>query len=320
MRGLFDQPLTFLPIYQSRVWGGTAFETLLNRQPPKGGPFGEAWELVDRPEAQSLVAEGPWAGTSLHELWTAHREAVFGNSFPDSERFPLLIKLLDARESLSVQVHPTEAASNEGLGEPKTEAWILLDTQPDAAVYAGFRAGVNRAHFESALTSGHVEPLLHRVPVQSGDVLFIPSGRCHAIGGGCLLAEVQQNSDTTYRVYDWGRLGLDGRPRELHLDQSLRCINFEDIEPGLVPVDSEPLVNCPFFQLERWTLNEPRLTVGHGSATQGAFFLIESGRVRCGNSEFERGACFWLPAAIAAETPLAPLRGDAQVLRFSHGA
>lgn len=321
MRGPFDQPLLFAPVYQSRVWGGSAFETTLNRRLPHNarGPLGESWDLVDRPEAQSLVTEGPWAGLSLHELWTSHRESVFGSDLPNSARFPLLIKILDAREALSVQVHPPEALAQDGLGEPKTEAWILLDAHPDAAVYAGFRQGVDRSRFEQALRSGNIESLLHRIPVKSGDALFIPSGRCHAIGAGCLIAEVQQNSDTTYRVYDWDRVGLDGLPRPLHLEESLKCIHFDDPEPALIPADAHPLVACPFFQLERWTLHAPRSTAAtHGrSRDQGAFFLVESGYLRCGQHEFSRGAGFWLPARAVAHTRFEPLTPSANLLRFS---
>ena len=317
MRGLFDQPLLFEPLYQSRVWGGTAFKSSLGRALPQGGPFGEAWDMVDRPEAQSLVAEGPWAGVSLHELWTTHREPVFGKNLPESERFPLILKILDAREALSVQVHPPEQAALEGLGEPKTEAWVVLDAQPQAAVYAGFRSGVDRSRFERALTSGNVEPLLHRIPVQSGDTLFIPSGRCHAIGAGCLLAEVQQNSDTTYRVYDWDRLGLDGRPRELHIEQSLRCITFNDTEPGLITPNGEELIRCDHFQIHRWTLRQARPANGSETPARGAFFLVESGSVRCAEREFARGAGFWMPAAASSRTELVPLNDTAKLLRFS---
>lgn len=270
----------------------------LGRVLPPGGPYGESWELVDRPEAQSVVDFGPWAGTSLHQLWVEHREAVFGSGLKNAERFPLLIKILDAREALSVQVHPPVGASRASVGEPKTEAWVILEASPEAKVYAGFRRGVTREIFEEELRKGDVESLLHCISVKAGDVLFIPSGRCHAIGAGCLIAEVQQNSDTTYRVFDWGRLGLDGKPRELHVTESLECMRFDDVEPGLVRPHGELLVRCPFFEISR------RFLRGIGSeksaAQQGAIYLVESGSVACGGRMFPRGSTFLVPAQAGA--------------------
>ncbi len=293
-----DHPLSFTPLYHSRVWGGTALADRLGRILPPGGPYGESWDLVDRPEAQSVVDFGPWAGTSLHQLWVEHREAVFGSGLKNAERFPLLIKILDAREVLSVQVHPPWGVAVAAAGEPKTEAWVILEASPEAKVYAGFRRGVTREIFEEELRKGNVESLLHSISVKSGDVLFIPSGRCHAIGAGCLIAEVQQNSDTTYRVFDWGRVGLDGKPRELHVMESLECMRFDDIEPELVKPEGESLIKCPFFEISRRRLR------GAGSeksaVQQGAIYLVESGSVECGGRIFSRGSTFLTPAGAGA--------------------
>src|SRR5688572_1894607 len=222
----FPQALSFRPLYMERVWGGRRIENQLGRSLPPGLPIGESWELVDRDDAQSVVDVGDHAGMSLHQLWTEYRETVFG-AVPDSPRFPLLAKILDARETLSVQVHPPASVAPELNGEPKTEMWYLLEAEPGAELFAGFRRGVDRQQFESALANGDVAELLHRIPVQAGDTLFIPSGRCHAIGAGCLIVEIQQNSDTTYRVFDWNRTGLDGKPRQLHVAESLRSIDFQ---------------------------------------------------------------------------------------------
>lgn len=292
MRALFAEPLVFRPLYQERVWGGRRLESVFGRQLPPGRPIGESWELVDRPEAQSVVDGGPLAGATLHDLWTRHRDAVFGPHAPDAARFPLLAKILDARETLSVQVHPPARVAERLGAEPKTEMWYVLEAEEDAAVYAGFRAGVTRGAFERALGDGSVEGLLHRIPVAAGDAITIPSGRCHAIGAGCLIAEIQQNSDSTYRVYDWNRVGLDGRPRELHLCESMESIDFNDSEPALTPPGSSPVSATPWFRVHL-------LSLGAGatrSMENAGFVLVLDGSAACGGRVFRRGEGFWLPA------------------------
>jgi mannose-6-phosphate isomerase len=142
--------------------------------------------------------------------------------------------------------------------------WYVLDATPDAALFAGFRRGTTRAQFERALADGSVGELLHRIPVQAGDAIFIPSGRCHAIGAGCTLVEIQQNSDTTYRAFDWNRPGLDGKPRALHIAESLRSMDFNDHEPALAAPNGESIVTCDLFRIERWKLDAPRATGGFG--------------------------------------------------------
>ncbi|MEK0445777.1 MAG: hypothetical protein RLZZ399_1098 [Verrucomicrobiota bacterium] len=300
----FDSPLSFVPLYQERVWGGRDLAQKLGRSLPLAGPIGESWDLVDREEAQSVVENGPWQGVTLHTLWTRHREAVFGRGLRDSPRFPLLFKILDARELLSVQVHPPAALAAGFGGEPKTEAWYLMDAREQACVYAGFRQGVTREGVQQALKRGEIEPLLHRISVQKGDAIFIPSGRCHAIGAGCLIAEIQQNSDTTYRVFDWNRLGTDGQPRALHLQESLACMDFEDYEPEKAPASGERLVTCPFFALERWDLENSRPHPGG----EMSFFLVLEGSLECGGRCFERGNTFLLPSEASGLvlTPTAP--------------
>jgi mannose-6-phosphate isomerase len=293
---VFQNALRFHPIYQQRVWGGRAFESVLGRVLPGTGPFGESWELSDRVGAQSLVAGGGCAGMDLHTLWNRHRLDLFGTACPESDRFPLLLKLLDARENLSIQVHPSGGESNPGLGEPKTEWWYVLEARPGAAVFAGFRPGVTRALAERALKTGEFEALLHRIPVQSGDSLFVPGGRIHAIGGGCLIAEVQQNSDTTFRVFDWNRRGADGAARELHVEQSLACINFEDHAPVLGAALTEGGFTCEFFSISVLQLNQPSLV----GACAGAAFLVAEGSLVLAGEVFCRGDWFLLPVEAAA--------------------
>jgi len=244
----FTHPIRFIPIHQSRVWGGRRMETLLGHTlPDQTTPFGEAWAVSDRPEAQSMTADG----LSLHDIWSKHRHEVFGTKAPSSERFPLLMKILDACEDLSIQVHPPASMAAALKGEPKTEMWFIAHADPGAKIYAGLKPGVTRADFEQALQSGTVAEVVHVIEPRTGDCLFIPSGRVHAIGAGLLIYEIQQNSDTTYRVFDWNRVGLDGKPRELHVQQSLQSIDFADFEPQVQRIEADgTLVRCDYFDVK----------------------------------------------------------------------
>lgn len=260
-------PLRFAPAFHERVWGGRRLRDVYGKALPDG-TFGESWELVDRPGEQSVVRDGPLAGRTLGELWRSDlRAAIFGaRAARCGERFPLLIKILDCVQTLSVQVHPpAEIAAEHGDEEPKTEMWVVADATPGAHLLAGLRRGVTREAFAETLeTGGDVSALLHRIDVRAGDVMLVPSGRVHAIGAGNLIIEIQENSDTTFRVYDFGRPGLDGAPRELHAEQSMRSIDFDDIEPGLVTPDGETLVDHDLFQVERWTLESERRATDPG--------------------------------------------------------
>jgi len=306
-------PIIFEPLAMERVWGGRRFETLLGKKLPHGSSIGELWEMVDRPETQSVVHEGDLRGKTLQELWTGHREEIFGarHKSNPSPRFPLLIKLLDARERLSVQVHPPAHRAMELSGEPKTECWYFLHASPGASVYAGLREGVTRSEFERTLLEGTVESTLHRAPASTGESIFIPSGRLHAIGEGLVIVEVQQNSDTTYRVFDWNRVGLDGKPRTLHIQESLESIHFDDIEPDLAKQQGEILVECDYFKVEKWLLNTPRPA---NQKEQFAIFTSVHGSVDCGGHQFKPGDFFLVPAG-ASSLELKSVGDPATVLR-----
>jgi mannose-6-phosphate isomerase len=304
-------PIIFEPIYMDRVWGGRRMETHFGKRLPTHGRIGESWELVDRPEAQSVVHNDPLRGKTLHELWTGYRSQIFGDRLPPSERFPLLFKLLDAQERLSVQVHPPANVAPSLNGEPKTEMWYILDNYGDGDIFAGLKPGVTRDGFEQALRAGSVQDTVHRLPVAPGDCIFIPSGRIHAIGAGNVIVEVQQNSDTTYRVFDWNRVGLDGRMRQLHIDESLKSIDFADYEPELQPRGGEDLVDCPFFHIEKWALDAPREGAPAGDF---AVFTVLDGSVTAGGAVFEPGGFFLIPA-ILEDRILHPAAGGAAVLR-----
>ena len=265
-------PFTFHPIFKERVWGGREMERLYGKKLPSGTPIGESWEISDRPGDASVIANGPLAGKNLRWLMENHRAELLGAAKPANEnRFPLLCKILDAREKLSLQVHPPAHKAAELGGEPKTEMWFIAAAAPGAELFVGLKRGVTRAEFEKKVKTGEVAECFHRVPVRAGDAMFLPSGRVHAIGAGLVIFEIQQNSDTTYRVFDWNRVGLDGKPRELHVAQSLASIDFNDFEPALVEtkfvadgkIPKRTLVNDPLFNVEAWKLNS-----GAGSLLQ----------------------------------------------------
>lgn len=254
--------LQFNPIYQERVWGGRALATELGRQlPDPTTPFGESWEVVDRDEAQSVVSSGPLAGQTLAQIRATRSHWLLGPTWDPSQPFPILVKWLDCRERLSLQVHPPAEVAGKLGGEPKTENWYVQRAAPGAALIAGLQPGVSRSQFEAALRDNSLESCVNRFPVARGDSLFVPSGRIHAIDGGNLILEVQQNSDTTYRVYDWGRVGLNGKPRQLHIEESMAAINFDDTDPCPIPrsgEQSQPLARSAEFNLDRETLSSGR--------------------------------------------------------------
>ena len=257
-------PFVFHSIFKDRIWGGRELERLYAKKIPAGKPIGEAWEISDRPGDASVIANGPLAGKDLRWLMEHHAAELLGGARPSVDgRFPLLCKILDARERLSLQVHPPASKARELKGEPKTEMWYIADAGSDASLYVGLKRGVTRAEFEKKIADGSVADCFHRIPVRAGDTMFLPSGRVHAIGDGLVIFEIQQNSDTTYRVFDWNRIGLDGKPRELHVAQSLASIDFNDFEPKLVEtkfsgdgkIQKRSLVHDPLFNVDAWRLN-----------------------------------------------------------------
>lgn len=289
----------FQPLYKARPWGGPAIARLgPRRRLPAGEKIGEAWEITDRPGDESVIADGEFRGKTIRWLLDEHGRAVMGRDWPKGKRFPLLVKILDAAERLSLQVHPPASVAHALGGEPKTEMWYLLEAAPDAALLAGLRRDVTREEFERRLAAVAASPtgpavqelavLVPRIPVRKGDAMFIPSGRLHAVDAGCLILEIQQNSDTTYRVFDWGRTGLDGRPREVHVKESLRSIDFSDFEPPVTAARSapdgrgRPLATCDHFQVEHWRVSRKgvidRQTAAVLHGTRGELILrSESG-------------------------------------------
>lgn len=289
--------LKFKPIYQERVWGGRGLESFLGRKLPGAAPIGESWELVDRPEAQSLVLDGPWAGQTLRELMAKHGAEIMGPAWPKERPFPILVKWLDCRERLSLQVHPPAAIATKLGGEPKTENWYVASARPGAAVLAGLKPGVDSAAFRAALKNNTAESLVHRLPTAAGDSLLIRSGVMHAIDGGNIILEIQQNSDTTYRVYDWGRVGLDGKPRTMHVEQSLASLEANTAGvPQLVRSAHQTavLAECGEFRITRH-----RLAAGESlefkAGEQARILSVVSGRLSLGDVALTLGDNGLLP-------------------------
>ena len=309
--------MRFVPIYKEKVWGGRKLERFVGRKIPPGVPIGESWEISDHGGDVSSVANGPLAGASLRECIGEDPEAVLGKSIAARgwDRFPLLVKLIDAADRLSVQVHPGDAyaARNEAGEWGKTEIWFVMQADEGAELICGLTEGVDRKAFERAIEEGRVSECLARVKVSEGDVVFIPAGRVHAIGAGNLILEIQENSDVTYRVYDWDRMGMDGRPRELHIRKAVEVIDFADEGGALVRkvweeaegVRRAPLTDCRYFRItqldipERWE-----------SACDGERFVIlstvrGSARLRWGDGgemTIAAGDNILLPAAMGAFT------------------
>lgn len=268
-------PLTFKPLLKRRRWGGRRLGDLLGKAIGDGNDWAESWEIADCGDDQSVVLAGDCAGIRLSDLVARAGEDLLGRQ--NLSQFPLLVKFLDAADRLSLQVHPNDVQASfffpGQLG--KTEAWVILAADPGARVYAGLRAGVDRLQLGSALQEGRIEPCLHSYEVQPGDCIFIPAGTVHAIGEGIVLAEVQQSSDITFRLDDWGRSGSDGKPREMHVAESLIVTNFQrgpvnPVVPAPISDDyeafrHEQLVNCAQFVLHRYIAERPFSISANGS-------------------------------------------------------
>lgn len=302
--------LTFKPLYKKRIWGGRKLETYFDRELPGKDRIGESWELVDRDDAQSIVSSSKYRGASLHEIWVNERRELFGEGY-DSVRFPILVKILDASETLSLQVHPGRPGTTNIVAEAKTEFWYFVATDESAGLFIGLKNGVDKSDFEAALSTGEVLDLLHRVPSYPGSYIFIPGGRLHAIGAGNLMFEIQQNSDTTYRVFDWNRLGENGEPRQLHVEQSLNCIDFSDFEPALGQGATENLVACQWFSVDRWSLKHARQA---NIEPKFSIFQVVAGTVSFGPQFFRRGDLFLVPAN-CHQAAIEPQDAEATVLR-----
>ncbi|MGQ0637091.1 MAG: type I phosphomannose isomerase catalytic subunit [Planctomycetaceae bacterium] len=261
------RPLRFAPLLKRSRWGGRRLATRLGKPLGPENDYAESWEICDHGDDQSVVCGGPFSGWTLERL-VAERSAELLGRHAGAAQFPLLLKFLDACDRLSVQVHPNDqqAPKYDPRERGKTEAWVVLDATPAACVFAGLRQGIDRQELSRALHEGSVGDCLHRVDVAPGDCLFIPAGTVHAIGEGVLLAEVQQASDLTFRLFDWNRTDALGRPRGLHVTQALECTDFGagPVNPVVAQVvektgdrQIEQLVRCPYFTIRRHAAAQP---------------------------------------------------------------
>ncbi|MEM6470604.1 MAG: type I phosphomannose isomerase catalytic subunit [Planctomycetota bacterium] len=312
-------PLRFAPLIKHTIWGGNKLGTLLGKSIGSTGDHAESWEIVDHGKDQSIVTNGALQGTSLGELVRDHREWLMGEHYksgsggPNSPQpegtFPLLLKYLDCNRVLSVQVHPDDEYGQKmdppDLG--KTEAWYVVDAEPGSLIYAGLRSGVDRSELSNAMKHGKTDEVLHQFEAHAGDCVFIPAGTVHALGAGLVIAEIQQSSDTTFRLFDWNRVGSDGQPRPLHIEASLDVTDYETgpvapIQPKPGMAGMQPLVACDKFELFSLAESESQiggdgrfhiLTVPHGSAELQTSNL---------SLTLRRGESVLLPASIDACT------------------
>ena len=305
-------PLRFEPIYQYRLWGGRRLSDLLSMPLPGDEPIGEAWLLSDREDHQSQIANGPLKGQTIGELMEQYRDQLMGRLASRFRRFPLLLKFLDAREMLSVQVHPSNAHPELiPAGEmAKTEAWVVIEAESGSRIYAGLKTGTTAGDLRRSLATGTIADHLVGIAPKPGDSVFIPAGTVHTLGGDVVVFEIQQNSDVTFRLYDWGHVDAKtGQPRPLQVGQALASIDFANSNGGLVtplmvttaPVVRERLFDCEHFLL--WRLRgESPFNVGAAEMPRVLVCIEGSGWFEGGGSAYgvEKGEVWLLPAVVGA--------------------
>ncbi len=298
-------PFLFRQSLHEKVWGGNSLAAHYGKSAGAGALIGESFEIY----SENRIANGRFAGRTLGSVIAEFPQETLGAAHFDGD-YPLLVKLLDAREWLSVQVHPDDALAAELEGQPrgKTECWYILAAEPDSRIVYGFREGITKADVRLAITNGRMRDALHELPVKAGDFVPVPAGTVHAIGPGIVLYELQQTSDTTYRLYDWDRPGLDGKPRELHIEKGLRCA-AENGKSGILPrkqeqADGKPgiagLYSNKYFQLEKLFIAG---TLNLAAASRENLLTVVEGALTVGGNGFEsielpQGASAFLPAAL----------------------
>ena len=302
-------PLKFKPIYKDKIWGGQKLKTLLHKDFSPLPNCGESWELSGMPGNESVAANGFLKGNSLNEILEIYLGDLVGEGVFDQfgEEFPLLVKWIDAEEDLSVQVHPDDAtARRRHQCNGKTELWHVVDAAAGAGLYVGFKPGTDKAAYLQALQDGTLEKLLQFHEVKKGDTFFIPAGTVHSIGKGVLLCEIQQSSDTTYRIFDWNRKTADGKSRELHTDQALDVLDFEQKQTFQLPVaehfnSTTPLLRSPFFNLNLLAFDRPLEKV-YAAIDSFVIYLCTEGKVTFvheeGTEELVCGETLLIPASM----------------------
>ncbi len=292
-------PIKLQPLYKARIWGGKNLEASLNKAISSLEPIGEAWELSCREGDESIISNGSLEGLTISDVLRQYGSAILGEKYEEYiKRFPLLIKFIDANEKLSVQVHPYDqyALAHEGdLG--KTEAWYIVSANENSRIIYGLKDHLTKEGFISSLENGSIEDTLNEVQVKAGDIIFIPAGTVHAIGEGIVLFEVQQNSDVTYRLYDWQRVGLDGKARELHIDKALDVISFNNKNKTIV----NQKLSCDLFTIEEIICVDSYNHILTGAYFEVLTFIEGKGEIEYGEGNREPanlGDTFLIPASL----------------------
>ncbi|PKL47500.1 MAG: mannose-6-phosphate isomerase [Planctomycetes bacterium HGW-Planctomycetes-1] len=292
-------PLKFKPIYKELIWGGHKLCNILGKDFPADKKIGESWELADLPNDKTVIANGEFAGKTLSEILQKYPEQITGRKNYQPP-FGLLIKFIDAADVLSVQVHPDkEAVKKLKAGNPKTECWYIIGCEPNSCIYKGLKAGITKEQFAQSIKDGTCAELLNKVPVKPGQCHFLPAGTVHAIGAGILLAEIQTPSDTTFRVFDWNRL-QNGKPRQLHIEQALESIHFDQKAEKLAVITDGRLVDTEFFKIDKITAQAgtcEKITKG----TMKVIIVISGSGQITGAVNFEKGQTILLPAIFEGE-------------------
>jgi len=254
-------PLKFKPIYKERLWGGTHIHEVFGRE-ISGNNIGESWDLSSHPHGVSVVDNGYLAGKNLNELVAEYKEQLIGTKFDNENEFPLLVKILDANEHLSIQVHPDDASADQSAGERgKIEAWYVIHAEENAQIVYGLKSDITKDKFAQAIEQHTIRDTVRMLSVKPGDMIFVPAGVVHALLKGVMVYEVQQTSDTTYRVYDFDRIGDDGKYRELHTDKAIQVINFTE-QPS--PIFTDQPIDCPYFSMEKIIVTEKMDAITNG--------------------------------------------------------
>ncbi len=316
-------PLRFDPILKRLIWGGRRLGDVLGKPIGEGSQYAESWEVSDHRSDVSAVSHGPLAGSNLRDLLRDRHDELLGAALGRREQFPLLVKFIDAQHTLSVQVHPDDHLGRRLANDNgKTETWVVVHAEPGSLIYAGLKRGVTREAFARAVEAGEVEPLLHRFPARPGDCILIPAGVVHAIGAGVMIAEIQQMSDATFRVFDWNRMGADGKPRQLHVAEALESIDFaagpvDPIRPDPEPIPGgsrERLSSSDFFALDRLLLTG-RAGIGRNDRFTIVLCLGGGVEVRHEGSThpLRLGETLLLPASVGT-CEVVPIGGEATLI------
>jgi len=292
-------PIKTKPIFKQRIWGGDKLKQFFDKDIPTDETIGESWELADLPEDKSVIRNGKFAGRTLHDLLEKYPIEITGKQ-DYKPPFPLLIKFLDTEDILSVQVHPDEKTCKKlGKGNPKTECWYIISALPNAVIYKGLKKNVTKQQFSEAVKAGSVDKLLNKVPVQQDQCHFIPAGTAHSIGPGLLVAEIQTPSDTTYRLFDFNRIDKNGKKRQLHIEDALQSINFNQSENDLLVTTVGRLVDCSYFKIDKGHQAKNCELLLSPDEMKVLLFLTGLGKIistEDASVDFKAGDCILIPA------------------------